>query len=132
VVDLQKMANTCQFDLFEDSLIRDRIVVGIRDEPKRRRLLQQKKLTPSEAIDACKASEATSHRLRVMGGAAEIDALNHSSSSVMTAIMNIAITQTTFCVEESTRFELQPSMQVLRPTARRQERQLSGLWTELP
>jgi hypothetical protein len=81
VADLRKMANTCQFEALEDSLIRDRIIVGIRDEPTRRRLLQQKKLTLSEAIDACKASEATSRRLRVMGGAAEIDALHHSTSA---------------------------------------------------
>jgi len=38
-------------------LIRDRIVVGIRDEPTCRHL-QQKKLTVSDAVDACKASEA--------------------------------------------------------------------------
>jgi hypothetical protein len=124
------MANTCQFEALEDSLIRDRIIVGIRDEPTRRRLLQQKKLTLSEAIDACKASEATSRRLRVMGGAAEIDALQ--PFDVCSFIIAI-VSQTTFCVKESTRFELQPySMQVLRPTAWRQERQLSGLWTELP
>ena len=38
-------------------MIRDRIVVGIRDEPTCRHL-QQKKLTVSDAVDACKASEA--------------------------------------------------------------------------
>jgi len=59
VADLHKLSSTCQFETLEDSLIRDRIVVGIRDEPTRRRLQQQKKLTLSEAIDACKASEAS-------------------------------------------------------------------------
>jgi hypothetical protein len=39
VADLRKMANTCQFEALEDSLIRDRIIVGIRDEPDSRRLL---------------------------------------------------------------------------------------------
>jgi len=66
------------FEDLDDSLIRDRIVVGIRDEPTRRRLLQQKKLTLSDAIDTCKASEATSRRLRKMGGDAEVDALRQS------------------------------------------------------
>ena len=38
--DLRKMARTCEFAQLEDSLVRDRIVIGIRDEPTRRRLLQ--------------------------------------------------------------------------------------------
>ena len=80
--DIRKMATTCQFEQLEDSLIRDRIVIGIRDEPTRRRLLQQKKLSLSDAIDACKASEATSCRLRVMVGPGEaVDALGHAPST---------------------------------------------------
>jgi len=59
VADLRKLASTCQFQELEDSLICDRVVVGIRDDTTRRHLLQQKKLTLAEAIDACKASEAT-------------------------------------------------------------------------
>ncbi|HSN23609.1 MAG TPA: hypothetical protein VLS45_05495 [Methylomicrobium sp.] len=81
--DLRKLASTCQFETLEDSLVRDRIVIGIRDEPTRRRLLQSKKLTLAEAVEACKASEATSRRLRVMGGAGEhgeVDALGSTSS----------------------------------------------------
>ena len=72
------MSRTCEFGQLEDSLIRDRIVIGIRDEPTRRRLLQVKKLSLGDAIDACKASEATSRRLRIMGGAGEVDALEKS------------------------------------------------------
>ena len=62
LADLRKMARTCEFAQLEDSLIRDRIVIGIRDEPTRRRLLQVKKLSLGDAIDACRASEATSRR----------------------------------------------------------------------
>src|SRR5664279_2869343 len=40
LADVRKLARTCEFEQLEDSLIRDRIVVGIRDEPTRRRLLQ--------------------------------------------------------------------------------------------
>ena len=81
--DLRKLAVTCQFAALEDSLIRDRIVVGIRDDPTRRRLLQSKKLSLAEAVEACKASEATSRRLRVIGGSSTdvVDALSSSSSS---------------------------------------------------
>ena len=76
------MARTCQFEQLKDSLIRDRIVIEIRDEPTRRRQLQQKKLSLSDAIDACKASEAISRRLRVMVGAGEaVDQLGHAPST---------------------------------------------------
>lgn len=78
--DLRKMAATCEFAALEDSLVRDRIVIGIRDDATRRRLLQIKKLSLADAVEACKASEATSRRLRVMGGAGEVDALSNTSS----------------------------------------------------
>ena len=55
--DLRVKAKSCEFGDLEDSLIRDRIVIGIRDDPTRRRLLQMKKLSLAEAVDACKASE---------------------------------------------------------------------------
>lgn len=81
LADLRKMAKTCAFEQLEDSLIRDRLIIGIRDDPTRRRLLQQKKLSLSDTIDACRASEATSRRLRVMGGSDKVEALTHSSST---------------------------------------------------
>lgn len=56
VADLRKLAKSCAFEHLEDSLIRDRIIIGIRDDPTRRRLLQQKNVTLADAIDACKAS----------------------------------------------------------------------------
>jgi Fe-S-cluster containining protein len=80
--DLRKLASTCQFETLEDSLIRDRIVIGIRDDPTRRRLLQIKKLSLAETVESCKASEATSRRLHVMSGAGEeVDALGREASS---------------------------------------------------
>ena len=41
-------------------LIRDRIVVGIRDNGTRKRLLQKEKITLNKCIDICRSSEATS------------------------------------------------------------------------
>ena len=83
VADLRKLAKSCAFEQLEDSLIRDRIIIGIRDDPARRRLLQQKNITLADTIDACKASEATSRRLRTMNGTAtaEVDALTAASST---------------------------------------------------
>ena len=56
---LKELAKTCNFcDCMHDSLIRDRIVLGITDNATKKALLQKRKLTLREAIDTCKSSEA--------------------------------------------------------------------------
>ena len=50
-----------------DSLIRDRIVVGTKDNGTRKRLLQESKLTLNKCIDICLSSEATSVQPQAMG-----------------------------------------------------------------
>lgn len=44
VTDLKTKANTCEYGQFCDSLIKDRIVVGIRDDSLRARLLRENDL----------------------------------------------------------------------------------------
>ena len=52
VTALRKLPHTCNFcSCLHDSLIRDRLVLGIRDESIRKKLLQEKKLNLSHAID---------------------------------------------------------------------------------
>ena len=65
VASLCTSAKTCNYGSLLDSLIRDRIVVGIRDNGTRKRLLQQAlKLTLNRYIDICRSSEATSAQLK--------------------------------------------------------------------
>ena len=61
------MAKTCNYGTLLDSLIRDRIVVGIRDNGTRKRLLQEVKLTLNKCIDICRSSEATAAQLQAKG-----------------------------------------------------------------
>ena len=63
VASLRTLAKTCNYGALLDSLIRDRIVVGIRDNGTRKRLLQEAKLTLNKCIDICRSSEATSAQL---------------------------------------------------------------------
>ena len=60
------MAKTCNFGTLENSLIRDRLVVSIRDNNLRKRLLQVSKLTLKVAIDVCRSYETTGMQLKVM------------------------------------------------------------------
>jgi len=50
VTALRTLAKTCSFGVLENSLIRDRIVIGVRDSQRRKKLLQVSKLTLKECI----------------------------------------------------------------------------------
>ena len=69
VTVLRKLAQTCNFcACLHDSVIRDRIVLGVRSKQLRKRLLQERKLTLTKCIDICRSTEATSSRLEAILG----------------------------------------------------------------
>ena len=59
----------------EESMLRDRIVVGIRDDVTRRKLLQMRDLTLNQAIDMCKTSETAGQQLKEMATPEEVQLL---------------------------------------------------------
>ena len=69
--DLKRLIRTCDFGELQDSILRDRIVCGLRDETTRRKLLVTRKLDLKKAIDVCKADETASQQLRTMSKATE-------------------------------------------------------------
>ena len=74
VTALRTLTKTCNFcDCMRYSIIRDRIVLGIRDNRTRKRLLQERKLTLPKCIDLCKSSEATNSQLKTISGAQSED-----------------------------------------------------------
>ena len=74
VTALRTLTKTCNFcDCMRDSIIRDRIVLGIQDHRTRKRLLQERSLTLSKCIDLCKSSEATNLQLKTISGAQNED-----------------------------------------------------------
>ena len=69
---LREQVRRCEFQGMEDEMLRDRIVCGVGDNALRRQLLQKKNLTLQSCVDMCRASEATAHHLRVMGGGEDL------------------------------------------------------------
>ena len=63
---LRALAETWEFAELKDSLIRDRIVCGVKDNAVRRKLLQESGLTLKKCIEMCRAAEATAAQLKVM------------------------------------------------------------------
>jgi hypothetical protein len=75
---MRRMARSCKFEGMLESMIRDRIVVGTRDDSTRRKLLQIHDLTLKRAIDICKASEAAGRQLKAMTTLDEVQAIQPS------------------------------------------------------
>ena len=55
--ELRNLAQTCEFGDLKESLIKDRIVIGINDKRLQERLLQCDDLTLKKAVEMCKARE---------------------------------------------------------------------------
>ncbi|KAJ8049054.1 hypothetical protein HOLleu_01612 [Holothuria leucospilota] len=64
VANLRTLAKTCNFVDLEESLIKDRLVLGINDPGTRKTLLQTRNLTLQDAVDICKTDEATRNQLK--------------------------------------------------------------------
>ena len=81
IAELHRLFKTCQFcECLRSSLIRDRLVIGIRDGATRKYLLQKRDLTLDNAIDICQGSEATAAHLKGIGGA-EAEKVNNLHAS---------------------------------------------------
>ena len=75
--DLRRLVKTCGYGTVEESTIRDRIVLGIRDDATRKKLLQTKPLDLAKAIDICRSSEATTRQLKAITTPDEVQAVRH-------------------------------------------------------
>ena len=69
---LKILRKTCNFcDCMKDSLIRDRLVLGVLDERIRKRLFQERKIDLKKCIDICHSYENTSNQMKVISGKLE-------------------------------------------------------------
>jgi len=76
--DVRRLARSREFGGVEESMICDRIVVGIREDATRHKLLQIRDLTLAKAVDICKASEAAGKQLKAMAGTDEVQPFQSS------------------------------------------------------
>ena len=72
VTALQTLAQTCNFcTCLQDSLIHDQLVIRINDNATQKKLLQDRKLALSKAIDLCQSSETTRKQIKKLHKARE-------------------------------------------------------------
>ncbi|GFT38186.1 uncharacterized protein TNCV_2261431 [Trichonephila clavipes] len=63
---LKNLASTCEFAEQENGLIRDRIVLGIKDNGLQERLLRENNLNIEKSIEIIRAAEASRKQIRNM------------------------------------------------------------------
>ena len=79
VAELKTLAKTCNFcDCLRDSLIRDRIVLGIKNEQTTKKLLRMRDLTLNKCIDVCRSEEVTAMQMKSL--AEPVDSVNQVKS----------------------------------------------------
>lgn len=59
--ELRDLSSTCNFRSLTDNLIRDQIVLGIRDRSIKDRLLRVKDIDLNKALEVCRAAGGRSH-----------------------------------------------------------------------
>ena len=81
VLALRTLAKSCNFcQCLHDSLLRDRIVFGVKEPALRKKLLQERQLILEKAIDICKSGETTAQHLKDLATATDANetrALKH-------------------------------------------------------
>ena len=66
ITTLRALAETCDFGTLKDDIIRDRIVCGVRENGRRKKLIQESGLMLSKCVDICRANETTTAQLKDM------------------------------------------------------------------
>ena len=80
VAELSNLAKTCNFyDCLRDSLIRDRIVLGIKNEQTTKKLPRMRDLTLNRCIDVCRSEEVAELQMKSLSG--PVDNINQVKSS---------------------------------------------------
>jgi hypothetical protein len=57
---------TCEFGALEDSTVKDRIAMGVRNDATRRKVLKTKQLDLQTATDMCRAAELANKHMKAM------------------------------------------------------------------
>lgn len=66
VTNLKNLAKECSFDTQEESLIRDLLIIGIRDLSVKEKLLIDSELNLTKAIEYCRAKESSDKQIKLM------------------------------------------------------------------
>ena len=75
--EMRKLTATCKYGVLEDEMLRDQIVIGIRANNTRERLLRESDLTLERAINICRTNEMAAKQRQKME---QPEVVNYASS----------------------------------------------------
>ncbi|XP_063367606.1 uncharacterized protein LOC134656020 [Cydia amplana] len=76
--ELKKLASSCEFKDLMETLIRDRLICGIKDQAIRERLLREPELTLKKSLDICNVAQIS----KVQAGAIKKESVEHHAYAV--------------------------------------------------
>lgn len=82
VTDLKRLANPCEFESQADSLIRDRLVLGIKDKQLQERLLREPDLELHKALNICRANETSKQQVQEIKGVETVNAVKSQTKTM--------------------------------------------------
>lgn len=80
LMDIKRLARTCEYKDNEEMMLRDRIVFGIYNSKLRTKLLETQNLTYTTAVEKCRADEATHGYAKDMNRTTTIDVVNRDGN----------------------------------------------------
>ena len=80
LMDLQKLIKYCEYGTLNDSIIRDRIVIGISDKQIQERLLRETELTLQKTIEICRAAEISKTQSDIIERKTDVHLINKRNS----------------------------------------------------
>lgn len=64
--EIRKLVKCCNYEDQENRMLRDKIVMGIRDRNLQRKLLENRNLTLDSAVDQCRAAELSQEHIKII------------------------------------------------------------------
>jgi hypothetical protein len=80
VTTLKRLSDTFEFGTLRGTLIKDRIVLGVKNQKIRERLLREPDLTLDKALDLVRAAERTEMHIKVINDGSAVHGINHKKS----------------------------------------------------
>lgn len=93
--EIKKLVKTCEFGEQRDSMLRDRVVLGIRDKELQERMLRIRDLDLSKATDMCKAAELVKTQARDLQEGRSVDIVKKREKTNTIKSENVKAKQTT-------------------------------------
>ncbi|GLV48422.1 hypothetical protein CBL_20979 [Carabus blaptoides fortunei] len=86
--ELKKLSHTCEFGEKQDSLIRDKIIIGIKDKTLQERLLREENLMLSKVIDVCRVFELSKNEAKSLQNVNNVDVISEIGSGKSDELSN--------------------------------------------